>query len=76
MEKLSKSDIIAQVKLKRANNSLASRKTNYKKNAIKAGVTYEAYVHDKLGITLEVFESVEYSTWQSEIRYCTYKGNA
>ena len=61
MTKLSKSDIIAQAKLKRANNSLASRKTNYKKNAIKAGITYEAYVHDKLGITLEVFESVEYS---------------
>jgi|TARA_R110000764_G_scaffold18081_4_gene49020 hypothetical protein len=58
---LSREAIIAKLKLKNAKNSLASRKTNYKKAAIKADVTYEAYVKDKCDVTLAVFESVEYS---------------
>ena len=42
-------------------NSLASRKTNYKKAAIKADVTYAEYVKDKCGVTIAVFEDHNWS---------------
>tara|TARA_R100001244_G_scaffold24806_2_gene25009 strand:- start:549 stop:986 length:438 start_codon:yes stop_codon:yes gene_type:complete len=53
--------LVARLNLDKLNNSLASRKTNYRKNAKKHGVSYEDYVMSKCGISLEKFESVEYS---------------
>lgn len=57
---LSREAIIAKLKLKNLKNSLASRKTNYKKNSLKAGVTYAEYVLEKQGVTIEEFETVTY----------------
>ena len=51
----------AKLQVAKLKNSLASRKTNYKKNAIKAGVSYEDYVMSKCGVTLDVFEDYNWS---------------
>ena len=50
-----------ELQLGKLKNSLASRKTNYRKNAKKHGVSYEDYVMSKCGVSLELFETVEYS---------------
>lgn len=49
---------LKDIKLK---NSLASRKTNYKKGSVKAGVTYAEYVKDKCGVTIALFEDYKWS---------------
>ena len=51
----------AKLNVAKLKNSLASRKTNYKKNAIKAGVSYADYVMSKCGVTLDVFEDYNWS---------------
>ena len=60
--KLSKKQIILNsLNAKKLKNSCASRKTNYKKAAIKAGVSYADYVKDKCDVTIATFEDYNWS---------------
>lgn len=51
----------AKLSTRKLKNSCASRKTNYKKNAIKAGMSYADYVKEKCGVDLVTFEDYTWS---------------
>lgn len=56
-----KAQLLNDLKMKRLKASLASRKTNYKKAALAAGVSYTDHVLSVCGISIAEFEDVNWS---------------
>ena len=56
-----KEELRIKLNSRKLKNSCSSRKTNYKKNAIKANMSYADYVMEKCGVTIAQFEDWTWS---------------